>query len=88
MESYLSNRQQYTKIHPYKSKLGKITCGVPQGSSLDPLLVLLYTNDQPLVSQFYTTVFADDTYLYLTLSDKSLSGLELKANNELRKIGT
>ena len=29
MESYLSNRQQYTKIHPYKSKLEKITCGVP-----------------------------------------------------------
>ena len=23
MESYLSNRQQYTKIHPYKSKLEK-----------------------------------------------------------------
>ena len=49
---------------------------------------LLYINDQPLVSQFDTTLFADDTYLYLTLSDKSLSGLELKANNELRKIGT
>ena len=29
MESYLSKRQQYTKIHPYKSKLEKITCGVP-----------------------------------------------------------
>ena len=42
--------------------------------------------DLPLVSQFDTTLFADDTYL--TLSDKSLSGLELKANNELRKIDT
>ena len=86
MESYLSNRQQYTKIHPYKSKLGKITCGVPHGSSLGPLLFLLYINDLPLVSQFDTTLFAGDTYL--TLSDKSLCGLELKANNELRKIDT
>ena len=84
MESYLSSRQQYSKIPPYKSKLGKITCGVPQGSSLGPLLFLLYVHDLPLVSQFDTTLFADDTYL--TLSGKSLSGLELKANNELRKI--
>ena len=68
MESYLSNRQQHTKIPPCKSKLGKITCGVPQGSSLGPLLFLLYINGQPLVSQFDTTLFADDTYL--TLSDR------------------
>ena len=86
IESYLSNRQRYTKIHPYKSKLGKITCGVPQSSSLGPLLFLLYINDLPLVSQFDTTLFADDTYL--TLSNRSLWGLELKANNELRKIDT
>ena len=86
MESYLSNRQQHTKIHPYKSKLGKTTCGVPQRSSLGPLLFLLYINHLPLVSQFETTLYTDDTYL--TLSDKSLSGLELKANNEPRKIDT
>ena len=86
MESYLSNRQQYTKIPFHKSKLGKVTCGDPQGSSLGPLLFLLYINDQLLVSQFDTTLFADNTYL--TLSDKSLSGLELKASNELRKIDT
>ena len=38
------------------------------------------------MNQFDTTLFADD--IYLTLSDKSLSGIELKANNELRKIDT
>ena len=86
MKSYLSNRQQYIKTPTYESKLGKITCGVPQGSSLGPLLFLLHINDQILVSQFDTTIFADDTFL--TLSDKSLSGQELKAKNELRKINT
>ena len=63
MESYLSSRQKYTKLNPYKSKLGKITCGVPLGSSLGPLLFLLNINDLPLVSQFDTTLFANDTNL-------------------------
>ena len=86
MESYLSSRQQYKKIPSYKTKLGKITWRIPQGSSLGPLLFLLYINDLPLESQFDKTLFADD--IYLTLSDKSLSGPELKANNELKKIDT
>ena len=86
MKNYLSHRQQYTKVPRYKSKLGKVACGVHQGSSLGPLLFFLCVNNLLLASQFDTTLLADDTYS--TLGDKSLSGLELKANNELRKIDT
>ena len=82
--SYLSDRKQYTKILNHKSKLAKITHGVPQGSSLGPLLFLLYINDLPNASEFETTLFADDTYL--TLSDKSTVHLECRVNNELSKI--
>jgi len=76
--NYLSNRKQYTKILNYKSQLAEISHGVPQGSSLGPLLFLLYINDLPHASQLDTTLFADDTYL--TLSDKRITNLECKVN--------
>ena len=36
--SYLSGRTQYTSCNNHNSELRRITCGVPQGSDLGPLL--------------------------------------------------
>ena len=43
--NYLNNRKQITKINNIFSTPQQMTCGIPQGSILGPLLFNLYINN-------------------------------------------
>lgn len=85
-KSYLSNRKQYITFDNGKNTtLRRITCGVPQGSILGPLLFLIYVNDlYNASSKMLPVMFADDTNLFL--SDMDIPRLFLKMNKELEKV--
>ena len=83
--SYLQHRKQYTSINGGKSDFLPITCGVPQGSILGPLLFLIYVNDLPNASKIlHSILFADDTNLFYSHND--IHQLIYHVNAELDKV--
>ena len=80
----MTGRRQFVNYQGVASQLRDITCGVPQGSILGPLLYLLYVNDIQYACDAKILSFADDTTLYVSNSD--IDTLFETANSNLNRL--
>ena len=69
IQSFLIGRTQTVVLDGESSEEVKVTSGVPQGSLLGSLLFLLYIIDLPENIQSKVRLFADDTAVYLTVTN-------------------
>ena len=85
IKSYLANRKQFVSINGFESGLRELLCGVPQGSSLGPLLFLIYINDFRLcLEKAESGHFADDTFIMF--GSDNLGTIESVVNYELKLV--
>ena len=82
--SYLSNRKFIVNIKDKYSSPGAVTCGVPQGSILGPLLFLLYVNDMKQAIKSELLLYADDSCILM--QHKDVKVIEEQLNRDFSSV--
>ena len=86
--SYLDNRNQQCFVNGSLSNSQILTCGIPQGTILGPLLFILYINDLPncLSNSVSARMYADDTHL--TFASNNIETINDVMNLDLSNVNT
>ena len=78
---YLSGRKQMVVIRNTSSSLMRVKAGIPQGSVLGPLLILVYINDIAESILVLTRLFADVSSLFYSAA--TIKDIESLINHDL-----
>ena len=82
--SYISEWIFLANIESKLSDFRKLSCGVPQGSILGPLLFLIYLNDMPQAVKATLPLYADDSCILY--QHKEVDEIEKQLNIDLDNI--
>ena len=83
-KSYLSNRLFRVNLGNCYSDPSNITCGIPQGSIVGPLLFLIYVNDMPQAVKSNLFLYADNSCLIF--QGKDVIEIEKQLNGNFTNI--
>ena len=83
-KSYLQDRSFTVNIGKEYSNHGNLSCGVPQGSILGPLIFLLYVNDMARAVDYDLLLYADDSCLIIR--DSSIEQIESILNRNFNAL--
>ena len=83
-QSYLTNRTFFVNVEKELSEVGHLTCGVPQGSILGPLIFLMYVNDMAQAVDCDLFLYADDSCLVFT--GDNITSIEENLNRNFNSL--
>ena len=87
--SYLSDRKEIVRRGTLKSAVHSVTCGVPQGSVLGPILFVLYTADLAAIIQRHQLCphhYADDTQIYGSCRPSAAAALVARMSSCVEEV--
>ena len=86
LTQFLSNRSQHVMVDGCRSKLVNVVLGVPQGSVLGPLLLLLYTSDLFSILENKLIGYADDSTLMGVIVQSPGTTVAESINRDLGRV--
>ena len=84
LRSYLTNRTFFINRRKETSSPGELSCGVPQGSILGPLIFLIYVNNTPQAVDYDLLRYADDSCI--VFGDNNINEIEKQLNKNFNSI--